>query len=127
VEAKRSKPIHFQQILKEKLEKTALQKFHEAISKENEENQNVVSEKTAESLYLLLKTARMKQLQHKNFKFKSMPSENEEENIEMEKNDHRKEVKDSANKAKPLNNFVENIKPEINTNINLFNNVAKSK
>lgn len=47
LDAKRSKPIHLKNALKEKLEKTALEKFNEAISKENEENQNTVSEKTA--------------------------------------------------------------------------------
>jgi hypothetical protein len=33
--------------MKERLEKTALEKFNEAVLKENEENQNVVSEKNA--------------------------------------------------------------------------------
>ena len=75
--AKRMKQSTTINPLKEKLERTALQKYNQAISKENQENQNVVNQKNAESLYLLLKNARNNQLKNQNFGMHSLASQNE--------------------------------------------------
>ncbi len=47
-------------IMKNRIEKSALQTFQEVVLNENEGNQNVVSQKNAQALAMLLKSARKK-------------------------------------------------------------------
>lgn len=55
------RPLSVKEMIKEKLERTALEKFKGAFETENNENESKVSEKKAEDLYLLLKSARKRQ------------------------------------------------------------------
>lgn len=59
IDPKKFKPISVKHYMKEKLEKSALEKFKATVLKENEENQNVVGEENTCALIQLMKTARM--------------------------------------------------------------------
>lgn len=66
---KQFKSSSINQTIKQKLEKSALERFQQ-LSKENEGNENGKSEKKAEALFKYLRESRMKQQQRKTGHFK---------------------------------------------------------